>query len=74
MKNRADPNQMQTIGDKYSPLHLAIINGQFNSVTILCEMGKADVNVVDAHGQSLLHTAAVGQGNASLYVKYLVEK
>jgi ankyrin repeat protein len=43
-------------------------------VIILCEIGKADVNIKDNNGDSLLHYAAVGQGNASLYIKYLVEK
>lgn len=61
--------------DGKTPLHLAIENGQFNSVMILFEQGKADVNIVDTvNGDSLLHYAAVGQGNASLYIKYLVDK
>ena len=57
-----------------TPLHDSIENGQFNSVYILCD-GKADVNICDTiNGDSLLHYAAVGQGNAALYIKYLVEK
>lgn len=66
---------IQARGSGKTPLHLAIENGQFNSVMILCEQGKADVNIVDTiNGDSLLHYAAVGQGNASLYIKYLVDK
>ena len=42
---------------------------------ILCDIGKADVNIKDIlNSDSLLHYAAIGQGNASLYIKYLVEK
>jgi hypothetical protein len=44
-------------------------------VQILCDIGKADVNIKDhLNSDSLLHYAAIGQGNASLYIKYLVEK
>ncbi len=28
----------------------------------------------DKNGDSLLHYAAVGQGNANLYIRYLIEK
>ena len=54
-------------------LHDAIENGQFNAVQILCEQGKADVNIPDKNADTLLHYAAVGQGNASLYIKFLVQ-
>ena len=37
-------------------------------------MGKADANICDTLGaNTLLHYAAIGQGNANLYIKYLVE-
>jgi ankyrin repeat protein len=73
LSHKANPDLQDKQGR--TPLHLAIENGQFNSVTILCEQGSADVNIVDfTNGDSLLHYAAVGQGNASLYIKYLVEK
>jgi hypothetical protein len=32
------------------------------------------VNIKDKNGDSLLHYSAIGQGNATLYIKYLVEK
>ena len=41
-------------------LHEAIENGQFNAVQILCDQGKADVNIPDKSGDTLLHFAAVG--------------
>ena len=41
---------------------------------ILCQEGKAKVELVDLKGDSLLHYAAVTQGNASLYIRYLIEK
>ena len=63
--------------DKKTPLHIAIENGQFNAVTILCK-ATSDLEALcrswDSDGQSVLHYAAVTQGNASLYIKYLVEK
>ena len=59
--------------DGKTALQLAIENGQFNAVQLLVDMG-CDVKVVDNDGNSLLHHAAVGQGNATLYCKYLVEK
>ena len=55
-------------------LHIAILNGQFNAVQILCHEGHADVNLVDSNGDSVLHYAAVTQGNASLYIRYLIDK
>ena len=57
-----------------TPLHVAIQNGQFNAVQILCEEGKAVTTLVDKDGNSLLHYAAVTQGNANLYIRYLIEK
>ena len=72
--NKANAD-IQSPLDGKTPMHVAIENGQFNSVMILCEQGNADVNIVDTiNGDSLLHYAAVGQGNASLYIKYLVDK
>ena len=42
---------------------------------ILCEQGNADVHIQDTKsGNTLLHYAAIGQGNATLYIKYLSEK
>ena len=41
---------------------------------ILCHEGKANINLVDANGDTLLHYAAVTQGNASLYIRYLIDK
>ena len=57
-----------------TPLHMAIKNGQYNAVQILCEDGKADPKLTDLNGDTLLHYAAIGQGNANLYIRYLVEK
>jgi ankyrin repeat protein len=59
---------------KACPLHIAILNGQFNAVQILCHEGKAKVDQADKNGDSLLHYAAVTQGNANLYIRYLIEK
>ena len=59
---------------KACPLHIAILNGQFNAVQILCQEGKAKVDQADKNGDSLLHYAAVTQGNANLYIRYLIEK
>lgn len=74
LKQKANPDVQDSKLGK-TPLHEAIENGQFNSVQILCDRGKADVNVQDtAGGDTLLHYAAIGQGNASLYIKYLCEK
>lgn len=74
LNNKANPDIQEKRMGK-TPLHEAIENGQFNAVQILCELGKADVNIQDtAGGDSLLHYAAIGQGNASLYIKYLCEK
>ena len=53
---------------------MAILNGQFNSVQILCEEGKANTTLCNKNGDSLLHYAAITQGNASLYLRYLIEK
>ena len=76
----ADPNALET-ATKKTALHLAIENGQFNSVQILwthSESGKSghklDLSRWDAHGQTVLHYAAVTQGNAALYLKFFVEK
>ena len=45
------------------------------SLSFLAMAIKADVNIPDrANGDTLLHYAAVGQGNASLYIKYLCDK
>ena len=76
----ADPN----VGDtktKRTPLLLAIENGQFNSVQILvdfCNSDKSkfklDLTSWDSEGQTVLHYAAITQGNAALYLKFLVEK
>ena len=57
-----------------TPLHVAILNGQFNAVQILCEEGKAVTTLIDKSGDTLLHYAAVTQGNANLYIRYLIEK
>ena len=74
IKHKANVDIQATKSGK-TPLHVAIENGQFNSMMILWEQGKADPNIQDTlNGDSLLHYAAVGQGNASLYIKYLVEK
>lgn len=74
LNHKANPDLQDKLTGK-TPLHEAIENGQFNSVQILCEQGGADVHIVDtAGGDSLLHYAAIGQGNASLYIKYLCEK
>ena len=64
---------------KKTPLHIAIENGQFNSVTILCKAATQaqidGLNIMwDSEGQSVLHYSAVTQGNAALYIKYFVEK
>lgn len=32
------------------------------------------MNIKDKNGDSLLHYSSIGQGNATLYIKYLVEK
>jgi len=57
---KANPNIQSPLNGQ-TPLHVAIENGQFNSVMILCDLGKADVNIVDkTNGDSLLHYAAVG--------------
>lgn len=71
---KANPD-IQDKADGKTPLHEAIENGQFNSVQILCEQGHADVHIQDTKsGNTLLHYSAVGQGNATLYIKYLCEK
>ena len=76
----ANPNA-QDLKDKKTPMHLAIENGQFNSVQLLwthCQKAtafhKLDLKSWDAHGQSVLHYSAVTQGNAALYLKFFVEK
>lgn len=74
----ADPN-VSDKSTKKTPLHLAIENGQFNSVQILWNHSqksgkKLDLSVWDAHGQSIMHYAAITQGNAALYLKFFVEK
>jgi ankyrin repeat protein len=53
---------------------MAILNGQFNAVQILCQEGKAKTSLADKNGDSLLHYAAVTQGNANLYIRFLIEK
>ena len=74
LDNKACPDVQENIMGK-TPLHEAIENGQFNSVQILCDLGSADVHIQDtAGGNTLLHYAAIGQGNATLYIKYLSEK
>ena len=40
---------------------------------LLVDMG-CDIHLSDENENSLLHHAAVGQGNATLYCRYLVEK
>ena len=73
IQSGADVN-FQDFESKETPLHVAILNGQFNAVSILCEEGKARIDLVDKNGDTLLHYAAVTQGNASLYIRYLIEK
>lgn len=74
LKAGANPD-VKDVPKGRTPLHIAIENGQFNSVQILCDMGKADVNIPDTEGgNTLMHYSAIGQGNASLYIKYLQEK
>lgn len=55
-------------------MHETILNGQFNSFTILIEQGKADPHVIDNKGDTLLHYAAIGQGNSNLFLRYLIKK
>ena len=76
----ADPNIKET-GSERTPMHLAIENGQFNSVQLLWQHssgGKAghriDLTRWDSQGQTVLHYAAVTQGNAALYLKFFVDK
>jgi ankyrin repeat protein len=72
-KAKANPDLQDKEFGK-TPLHEAVENGQFNSLQILSEECKADVNICDKNGDTLLHYSAIGQGNATLYIKYLVEK
>ena len=63
-------------------MHLAIENGQFNSVQILWTHSnqsndkghKLNLTKWDSQGQTVLHYAAITQGNAALYLKFFVEK
>ncbi|CDW78142.1 ankyrin repeat family protein [Stylonychia lemnae] len=73
IQHGADCN-VQDIDDLKTPLHFAIQNGQYNAVQILCEQGNAKKELVDKNGDSVLHYAAIGQGNANLYLRYLIEK
>jgi uncharacterized protein len=56
----ADPN-VQELSRKKNPLHVAIENGQFNSVQLLCTLSlvPVDLRVWDADGLTVLHYAAV---------------
>jgi len=58
IQSGADVN-FQGLDDQVSALHVAIQNGQFNAVQILSGEGKANTQVVDKKGDSLLHYAAV---------------
>ena len=72
----ADPNVRETESGR-SALHLAIENGQFNSVQILfyqAGIRGLDLKSWDSQGQTVMHYAAVTQGNAALYLKFFVEK
>ena len=60
IQHGADPNTALELTVGKSPLHVAIVNGQFNAVTILCEQGGADATVKDKNGDTLLHYAAIG--------------
>ena len=75
LQNGANPNDQEN-GTKKTPLHVAIENGQFNSVQLLCTLSKVpvDLRVWDSEGLTVLHYAAVTQGNAALYLRYFVEK
>ena len=39
---------------------------------MLIEQGNANTDIKDKQGNSLMHYAAIGQGNAILYIRYLV--
>jgi len=75
LSHGADPNLVDN-ETKKTALHVAIENGQFNSVQLLRSLSKTPVNLNlwDSEGQSVLHYAAVTQGNAALYIKFFVEK
>lgn len=82
LANGANPNIKERESGR-TPLHLAIENGQFNSVQILWSHSnssgegsghKLDLKSWDSQGQTVLHYAAVTQGNAALYLKFFVEK
>ena len=79
LNHGSDPNVKDT-ETKKSPLLLAIENGQFNSVQTLYNFCKSqdskyklDLTSWDSSGQTVLHYAAVTQGNAALYLKFFVE-
>ena len=80
LANKADPNIKENDTEK-TAMHLAIENGQFNSVQILWTHSeseksthKLDMTRWDKEGQTVLHYSAVTQGNAALYLKFFVEK
>ena len=80
LNHGADPNVTDT-ETKKSPLLLAIENGQFNSVQTLYNFFKRqdsryklDLSSWDSSGLTVLHYAAITQGNAALYLKFFVEQ
>ena len=72
LQHGANPNAKDL--NLKTPVFLAIENGQFNAVQMLHDTKKIDYKCYDANGQTVLHYAAVTQGNAALYIRFLVKQ
>ncbi|KAG6969591.1 hypothetical protein JG688_00005245 [Phytophthora aleatoria] len=72
---RAKPKVDAVDNNKMTALHVAVGKGNLEIVQLLVETGRANVNVVDAKGNTPLHWACIKNGGDQIeLIDYLISK
>ncbi|KAI9995471.1 hypothetical protein PInf_012536 [Phytophthora infestans] len=72
---RAKPKVDAVDSKKMTALHVAVGKGNLEIVQLLIETGRANVNVVDAKGNTPLHWACIKNGDDQIdLISYLISK
>ncbi|KAK9497845.1 hypothetical protein O3M35_003760 [Rhynocoris fuscipes] len=72
LKHGADPNKINPVRKK-GPIHVISQNNDIESLRVLLESPKIDVNLLDNTGSSALHYAAKQEDTNATAIKLLIE-